>query len=337
MGANNQMARFHYLNDWCKDKAIGLRIVAKVAAFSPEDTEWGFDRLYHRDFPNIFPVPSNPDIWHACYYRGKQIFECFLSMMFHNDQHLIQRIKQYYHDWRFASTLSPDVLRETLTQTLTQMTQSDLSFTIARGYYFWRTIERHIDCLLFDREANEKPPEIIYKGLATPDIQFFVRVYCPCFMAYKTTPIKLLEEAKQPDFKAALPALKKLLPLDPALANVEPFKTIIHQFRHDPAHAHDFHLITSALQSRPFPRLRLAKIRANGAALVSVVAKGLRIRLTKKELWKLEEAVARDRGLDKKRFDQRTFDDYRKPIEREERELLAMIPRGTFQSSQMSQ
>ena len=239
---------------------------------------------------------------------------------------------------RFIAVTPQEIVRDILSLTFSQITQGEWQFLLARGSYFWQRLERHFDRLLFDDRTNAKPSQHLLTALATPEFQFFARVYTPCFMAYKTTPKKLLEASKNPDPKIAIPALSKLLPLDPSLASIAPFNQLLHQFRHDPARTLDYHRLTYPLRAstHPFPRMRLAKIKSFGAATVAMVAKVLRIRLTKKELWKLEEAIAKDRGA-RRPVDLRTYDDYRKPVEREERELFAMIAAGTFSSSPLSQ
>ena len=82
-----------FVQEWCKGKPPILRIVAKVTAFGPEDLHWGLERLYQRDLPNVFPVPADPIVWHACYNRETALVDCFLRLLFNDDQYVFRRLK----------------------------------------------------------------------------------------------------------------------------------------------------------------------------------------------------------------------------------------------------
>jgi len=138
-----------------------------------------------------------------------------------------------------------------------------------------------------DEELNEK----LREALNETEINFYFRVWIPCWFLYGEYPPGLLRRARLGDVKA----IERLLRLDTRVLNDTKIGEFFHQAK-EKGKKRTVERITEALRKGPKSKIDLRKVKCSIGGLISLISIFFRRRLTEPEIRKLFHAVARDMG-----------------------------------------
>jgi len=322
------------LAQWCEGRPAIIRIFAKAIAVSPEEVTAGMNEIHRREFPDPCPVPDL-ERWHQCYSHQDIMIDYILRMMFNGDRQIVARVKGIYEAFRVLGAMPPDVIGAILFQ----MTDAQAHFAWYPAAYFWQDLENRVDRMIVEAEKPKGTPnKETRKLISEPEIRFFARVWAPCWFIHRMKPSELLEIAKNSDMAVAKPALLKLFRIDRSLPLVSPFKELMHRLESNKAKQHDYIQLTNALTAAPIAPAHLPQMKAFAAAPLLLLAKAYKCKLTKNDIRKLYDAIARDRH-GRNDLDDSDYDTYRKRMTRETALLKRYVDKvtGTNPSSQKSQ
>ena len=122
-------------------------------------------------------------------------------------------------------------------------------------------------------------------------MQFFIRVYCPCWFLHGRRPDQLMEQARQ----GHLDSLEKLLRIDKAIVRDENIAQLIHQTSTQ-RNLLKYDSLMAAYSGSPNKKISLSKVKASCAGFISTISLLFGNRLYEPDLRALFNAVAVDFG-----------------------------------------
>jgi hypothetical protein len=138
-----------------------------------------------------------------------------------------------------------------------------------------------------DEEFNRKLKE----ALNEPEVNFYLRVWIPCWFLYRDYPPRLIRRARLGDVKT----MDKLLRLDASVINDLRIGENIHQARGKGKGATFERLIEATLKG-PKGKITVKKVKYNIAGLISAISEAMGERLSEGKISGLFHAVSCDLG-----------------------------------------
>ena len=189
-----------YVQVWCKGKPIFLRIMTKLLIFSPTELHWGLELNRKGDWPEGFQVPEDHRAWLRLYRRSRRIMQTVYAATFANEPRAGFRIATFYTALRKLTRIPKDVLQSAC-QTITPQ---QIQFMQARSLYLWTDTEKRLDRMVAELLDDSKPtPPALLEAIGSPEFQFFLRVWFPCYHAHGMAPSKLLRRAPEATLRHA--------------------------------------------------------------------------------------------------------------------------------------
>jgi len=136
---------------------------------------------------------------------------------------------------------------------------------------------------------TEKFKETARTYLVTLEFHFLLKVTLPCFVCYRTSPARLLRQARLGNHEA----LEKLIRLD-ILVLSDP-RIILHAYRllHHNKYKYEA-VIARAMLNAPKPKFSRVKVKYLLAAAISLISEALGARLNTTEIQKIFNKIAQD-------------------------------------------
>ncbi len=165
-----------------------LRIMAKMLIGAPQDIHWALNKHRSRQLCAQWSIPSEPRPWLKLYKQSRSIYKLLFKTIFAGDEGTLQRLEIFWADIFHASRLPKSVIEEYFRS----LTHDQLTMLYYRSQWFVQDIERRLDNCFIRNMSDGELPRHIKETLATPQVQFLLRVFAPCFTLYGIRPSELL-------------------------------------------------------------------------------------------------------------------------------------------------
>lgn len=134
---------------------------------------------------------------------------------------------------------------------------------------------------------------------STPEVQFFLRVWFPCYMEYRCYPVELLWDARGTEGKTYEDdALEDLLRLDKSVIFEPRIAEKLHRAYHSDGRK-GYRRIMKALSGRLRGEVTRRKVKSALGGLISDFARAMKVTVTETEIRDLFDAYARSQGQGK--------------------------------------
>jgi len=138
---------------------------------------------------------------------------------------------------------------------------------------------------------DEELENRIKKNLNKPEIRFLYQVFAPCFLLYKSFPVRLLRKARKGDIKY----IEKLIRLDRSIIHDKKIAEFIHK-KSSNKMIND--KIDSARLNGINEKVTRKKMKMNLAGLISFFSMKMCRQLKENEIRDLFDAITKDKGKD---------------------------------------
>jgi hypothetical protein len=279
------------LDEWAKDKPLGLVIFAQQAAVGVEAlVKWlksiKMEERLGNDKP---PVPLKE--WLSLYknhkHLQKRLVESFrgLGGIAEYGANLAELI---FDGGRYIRKMGV----ENFKKEMEKLSAEEWRKNLEEGQKHWGEIYKlHLDDIQLDIDGkiDEDLNKKLKEALTIPEMIFFLKVWTPCFFQYGEYPGKLLRKARLGD----MDAIEKILRVD---ASVIGDPKICERFYRESWKRDkvDFNTMAKALQRGPKGKGTRRQGKYKIAGFISSVWSSLGTRITEPEIRELYDAVAHD-------------------------------------------
>jgi hypothetical protein len=272
-------------------KPFGFVLLAVQVADSADDVQRLISYGIGRKRP---PKPLSPlphiGIWLRM-YRSHRQFNNDIGQAFGFSQDLTATNVQA--DLRLLSKASKDEIeKETADLSEEELKEFLLPFVGVPFPPDDRTLRALLDDLDSDAQPDQANEPDVFDGLlASPTGQFFIRVWLPCWILYRTYPPLLLRQARLGNHDA----LDKLIRLDKSVMPDPVIAQHLHEIMHNGTRS-DQKRFSKAMPNGPKVKLTKKSVRLGLAGLISQLALQAQCRVTAPEITRLFDAISRVRS-----------------------------------------
>jgi hypothetical protein len=280
------------LTKWGKGKPLGLVIVAEQLAISAEPCFQFLKLIKSGDRIEAFSSLPKAKEWVRLYRNHRQM-----------QKSLIEGLRRFGKNGKFFAELADAILlkRKTMRKVLESMKKRFVKMRPHEQRRFISEAQKEVNRLYslhladiesdikgkVDEEFNRKVKE----ALNEPEINFYLRVWIPCWFLYRDYPPRLLRRARLGDVKT----MDKILRLDASVLNDSRIGENLHQARGKGKSA-TFERWIEATLRRPKAKITIKKVKYTIAGLISAISEVMGERLSEGKISALFHAVAGDLG-----------------------------------------
>lgn len=280
------------LIEWGVGKPVGLVIIAQQLAVSAESC-FEFLKLIKagEKIEALSSMPKGKE-WVSLYRNHRKMERC-----------LIKSLRRFGKNGKLAAEvgeaffLERGKLKKTLGEfqkSYREMNAVERRQIMSRGQKdLNRLYALHIADIESDikGKVDEKFNTKFKEALNNPEINFYLRVWIPCWLLYGEFPPRLLRQARL----GKLSGMDKLIRLDTRVLNDTKIGDYLHKAREE-GKKRTVDRITEAIRGGPKPKVTVKKVKCNIAGLISSISMIMGHKLKEPEIRSLFDAVARDTG-----------------------------------------
>jgi ribosomal protein S17E len=323
-----------YFNEWAKDKSPLLAMVSLALVESAGRCLDMLELFKSRNVIRNFPLPSNIDQWLNLYRNhrklNKGLTDAYRKLGSEESKNadIYELVLKSFKELKKLTYEERKRIFENLSTAESQNVFTESKNKVAGMQDRVMNLFKDNDTEINLNEVSESDKKKYEKFLKKPETIFFLRVWIPCFLVYRTYPQRLLRKARKGDEEA----LDKLIRLDKMIVYDPKIKEIFYNAQDDDNRRSTINTITTAIQKNPKIIIDIKKMKYAIAGLISSISQALGQKLTAAEIGKLFNAIAKDSGEITGDDDITVGETFEKEVKRY-RDLWQVMPRkGTVKS-----